>query len=471
MVSHAPIARDARVRKTATSVKQLGYKVTLVYGAREVPDIEYGDIDGVKTIGVPMHFLLALKRPEELEVFYKELWRPFYLGYRESGDRREAERRLAVMAARRPTDRPNRLLFRWLKTWHTFRSGLLYTRRKTRRRQEAHLNRKRQKWDWRRELPMVGDYEATLTPWLERLAPDILHIHDVEMLWGGVNAKQFWKDRGKHVALIYDSHEYVAGTHYKIHVQNAYSAMELEAAPHVDAAITVCEPIADLMIDRLPLPARPTVVLNTPRLSSVDGGSKRSLRQELGLSGDTPLLVYTGTLRSKRNLKRAVEALPFLPEVHFAVVGVPDVTGGYAELLVDTAAELEISDRLHMVSPVAPEEVIPFISSATVGLHPIISGVVNHEVALPNKLFDYVFAGLPVAVSDLPEMSRFVSQYGIGHVFDPLEPESIAAAVRRVLDDYEALARSANNPQLRQEYSWEAQETKLASVYNGLGGW
>jgi len=474
MVSHGPIERDARIRKSSHSVLQMGYRVTVVYGDPNVSAVTKGQLDGVETLAVPLRLYLAGQRGKDLEKYYKShdrLWRWFHWGYRHSDDRRVAERRLILMAQRRYTEPPGKFRRRWMEAVHKRRTKWFFQEQTRRERRRGPADKRRLSWNWRRELAIVGDYEATITPWIIERQPDIIHVHDVHTLWGGVNAKAYWQARGRRVALVYDAHEYVAGwIPEDPFLQHGFSALELEAVPYVDASITVCEPIADLMYQHLPLDARPTVVLNAPPLDAATVKPRGQLRAEVGLDNDTPLVVYTGDIKARRNLKNVIAALPDLPGVHLAVVGVPFVTGPLAGALSEAAGQLGVADRFHLVNPVAPEEVVAFVASATVGIAPFIGGIVNHELSLPNKLFDYLLAGIPVAVSDLPEMGRVVRQYGIGHVFDPLNPGSIAQAIRQVLDNYPALLEAVRQPALREVFSWEAQESKLQQLYGDVVG-
>jgi glycosyltransferase involved in cell wall biosynthesis len=88
---------------------------------------------------------------------------------------------------------------------------------------------------------------------------------------------------------------------------------------------------------------------------------------------------------------------------------------------------------------------------------------------MPTKLFEAAFSGIPLCVSDLPEMRRFVEVFGIGRVMDQSNPEKIAQAVREVFENrqnYSLTEQSRNR--LRQEYGWGAQSHKLAKLYEDL---
>jgi glycosyltransferase involved in cell wall biosynthesis len=180
------------------------------------------------------------------------------------------------------------------------------------------------------------------------------------------------------------------------------------------------------------------------------------------------LAVYSGVLHANRNLVPLVEAFKTLDDVHLAVVCVPSAHHPQAALLADKAEALGVGDRVHLVDPVAPEQVVTLLTEATVGVIPIEEGLANHEMALPNKLFDYIWAGLPVAVSRAKSMARLVEDAGLGVTFDPRDPAAGAAAIRRLLADLPAFRAAVRDPALRARFGWEAQAAKLATLYASL---
>jgi glycosyltransferase involved in cell wall biosynthesis len=319
---------------------------------------------------------------------------------------------------------------------------------------------------WREELMNVADLEGAFTPWLERLEPDILHLHDIHLLGAGVNAKRALAARGAKVRAIYDAHEYVKGMHgpnpYQV---AAYAQMERELVGEMDGVTTVSEEIADMLERDLSLPRRPTVVLNSPPADAGRAKAAETVRERVGLGPKTPLVVYAGVLHTNRNLLPLVDAFREIPGAHLAIVCVPSTRGWGADIVRARVAEQGLGGRIHLVEPVAPEQVVGFLSGAWMGVHPMATGLPNHEMALPNKLFDYVWAGLPVAVSRVRTMASFVADAGIGASFDPEDPADVARAIREVLADRERLAANARSEELRRRYAWERQAEKLAGLY------
>jgi glycosyltransferase involved in cell wall biosynthesis len=117
------------------------------------------------------------------------------------------------------------------------------------------------------------------------------------------------------------------------------------------------------------------------------------------------------------------------------------------------------------VAPVGQDDLIDYLASADVALHPLPGGTPNHDQALPNKLFEYLHAGLPLVVSDAVLMADFVRSNGLGEVFRTDDAADLARAVNRVLDGGGATASRA---ELTARYCWQQQEPTLVSLYHSL---
>jgi len=88
----------------------------------------------------------------------------------------------------------------------------------------------------------------------------------------------------------------------------------------------------------------------------------------------------------------------------------------------------------------------------------------NHKYSLPNKFFEYAMAGLPILVSDLPEMRKFVEKYNCGVICESITPKGIARGIKKLLEqDLEKLGKNARK--MAEDHSWEMQEKKLLRLY------
>lgn len=328
--------------------------------------------------------------------------------------------------------------------------------------------------DWRRLLPEMADYELAFAPAIDRLEWDVLHAHDVHMVGIASRAVARRRARGQEASWVYDAHEYVAGlslygsrTRRKV---AAYLSLEAEYIGSAAGVLTVTEPLAVELQRRYRLPSRPTVVMNSPVLGAGSSEIDVSLRDSVGLADDVPLVVYSGGVTQARGIQTAVAAMPDLPGVHLAIVCVPHKQVQQAQRLLAQARALGVADRLHLLDPVRPDEVSAFVASADVGLLPI-RHFGSHEMALANKLFEYLYAGIPVLVSDCKAQADFVRSHGVGAVHVADDASSFAVELRSLLARHDEVAQViAHSPDLLEPYAWERQETALRGFYRQLLG-
>ncbi|GAB3229771.1 hypothetical protein GCM10027447_23380 [Glycomyces halotolerans] len=324
---------------------------------------------------------------------------------------------------------------------------------------------------WRRLDPALWDLELAFGPVIDELRPDLIHANDFQMLGVGARAKLRAAASGRDVKLVWDAHEFLPGMKpWKQHPWwlAAQEAHEREHAPCADAVVTVSEPLADLLVDEHGLAERPAVVMNAPDVSG-EWDAAPSLREHCGIGPDTPLIVYSGAPLEQRGMHLIVEALPELPEIHAAFV-VSKPHWRYVRRMEARAAELGVADRTHVLTYVAYRQIVPYLSEADVGVHPLRAGIVNHEIALANKFFEYSHAHLPIVVSDVKTMGEMVRRTGQGEVFKSGDVDDLARAIKQILDDPERYRKAYNGQVPLDEWTWEGQAGRLAEVYARLLG-
>lgn len=334
--------------------------------------------------------------------------------------------------------------------------------RSTRDDQRRHL-------DWRHIVSEMNDYAFSFDPIIDDLEWDVIHAHDVHMMGVASRAVARRKKRGLKACWIYDAHELVSGLSvYPPRTQrrvNAFYAMEREYLRHASGIITVSDPLADVLTQQYGLHMRPTVVMNTPDAGALTVSATTEVRSTLGLADEVPLIVYSGGVTSARGLKTVVEALPLLPKAHFAVVCVPHKRSAPARELEELAKHLGVDTRFHLLDPVPPDQVSSFLRTADLGVIPILK-CGSHDVALPNKLFEYGFAGLRVLVSDLPAQTDFVANHSLGLSHKAGDPDSFACGARKLLsrEDYPPVEDGPLKSNLT-PYVWERQAERLRQFY------
>jgi glycosyltransferase involved in cell wall biosynthesis len=315
----------------------------------------------------------------------------------------------------------------------------------------------------RRRLPhaaRLGAEAARLALRTTSTGPDAVHAHDAAMLLPGLLAA-----RRSGAKLVYDSHELATGVPYRSRAWAAVVAgAERLGVPRADAVITVSDGIAARLSERYGLRRPPTVIRNFPDLPPPGAARVPDLRRELGI-GDAPLVLHQGAVAAGRGCETLLRALCLLPNAHLLFLG---AEGPYAPHLRMFAHECGVATRTHMLPPAPPEALLSYTAQADVGVSLLEDSCENHRLALPNKPLEYVAAGLPVVVSDLPEAGRLVREHGIGWCADPSDPGSVAAALRVALAQQDEEGLRQRLGKAASELSWERERQRLLSLYDEL---
>lgn len=461
------IAVDTRVKKTAASLARLGLRVTVVgYGAE---GRETARMAGCDIVRVPIAWTHKEAGPFPL---------PRPLSPRTRAGLQIKDYRESVIAwGTRPAAGPARPLRKAAKLaglWGLRGAGAVVRRTFSDAVPEQEVQEE-PSLPWRAIVPIAVDYLEALTPEIVRLRPDVIHAHDVHTIAAAsAAAEELEQLTGCRPLWLYDAHEFIAGLSLygrrNATERAGWLNLEQEFAPRADAIITVSPDLADELARRYPRVHRVEVVLNSPWRTDGEAHRPRGggVRGAVGLPPETPLLVYSGVVTEARGVRTAIEAMPHLPECHLAIVS---TTYGstLTALLRDRAEALGAADRVHILPPVPAQDVVAHLSTADVGLIPI-KRFPSHDVALTNKLFEYLHAGLPVVVSDCPAQKRFVRTEDIGAVHITDDPLDLALAVRAVVSDLGYYRVHARRPALIERFSWQGAERQLAALYSDLVG-
>jgi glycogen(starch) synthase len=236
--------------------------------------------------------------------------------------------------------------------------------------------------------------------------------------------------RESRARLVYDAHELYA--EFEPEPPRIYRAvasrLEGALARRADAVVTVSDELAEELQRRFALRGRPHVVVNAPELVEREAG-------EPPAAG--PLrAIYQGAFGTGRTLDDLAAAIRLAPSVAFAVrVPRADPAALRAEL-----ARRRLDDRVEVLPPLGPHELASALDGFDLGLvfdRPVTR---NAELAAPNKLFEYLMAGLAVVAPRLPALASLVEREGVGVTFEPGRPEALAQALEELSADRARLA-------------------------------
>ncbi len=320
---------------------------------------------------------------------------------------------------------------------------------------------------WRRVLPTIVDDDIVLGRVLDKIKPDLIHVHDVFMMGVAAAAAHRAAQAGRTVALVYDAREYLPGLAYlPPRTIAAYCDLEREFIADFDAVLTVSATLAQFLKRDHDLVSEPALVLNAPVVAPPGAGDP-TVRDVLRLAADVPLMVYIGGVNPARGVHTAIEALVPVPQAHLALL--VNSRSHVVRELEDLARSLGVSERLHLLPFVLPERVPHFLSTADIGLSTLLH-VKNHDLALTNKFCEYLCAGLPVITSDTPTQAEIVTAHGLGAVYTAGDPDDLARAVTDVLANLPAIRARVQDPVVQETYSWTGQAAVLRTTYESLIG-
>jgi len=291
-------------------------------------------------------------------------------------------------------------------------------------------------------------------------SPDIVHAHDLNTLEVAVALK---KELG--IPLVYDSHEIASDRNHHTAAQKRKSETdERRLLLDVDHVIMVSYGCAQYTTEKYGI-ALPTVIMNTPEINS-DEATTRSLRAEFNIPDSHVVLVHQGSLQKNRGIEETIQAVREIPDCTYIIIGY----GQHRPFLEEYVRSENLSDKVKFFGPVPSEQLVEWAASADIGICTIVGKTKSYLYAMPNKLFEYTMAGLPVVASNYPDMGAYVADNQMGVTCDPESPQDIRRAINELISDPELRRQCAQASRVaRTKYNWSVEKDKLLAIYNELG--
>lgn len=296
--------------------------------------------------------------------------------------------------------------------------------------------------------------------------PDIYHAHDYFTILPACIAAKLTGAR-----LVYDAHELtrdmVAAITFRLKIWAAIENMCLKKA---DKIIAANDSRAEIMWKEYGLCEKPAFLLNCCSLKQKPQKRTPPRKREILASHGIPLdgrkvVIYEGRLESERGLENLAKSLRSLPGAILLFIG----AGPLSDQLIRLTREHSLTDRIFFIRKLDNKSLMELLwNVGDVGVAIYQNTCRNNYFCAPNKLFEYLISGMPVAAADLPELTKIVKGYNVGEVFDPEDPDSIAHAITTILGNNNENTIKNNIDTVINDYNWEKEGRKLFDLYESL---
>ncbi|MBI4947224.1 MAG: glycosyltransferase [Bacteroidetes bacterium] len=307
-----------------------------------------------------------------------------------------------------------------------------------------------------------AEYNLRLFFYLLFHRADILVANDLDTLLANYLASKF-----KNSKLVHDSHEYFTGVpelEGRSFAKKTWKRIESRIFPKLKYMYTVNDSIAKLYKDEYGVDIK--VVRNFPVLLKGDGVlSFPKTKMELGLPEEKKIILYQGSVNVDRGLAEAIEAMQYVNDAVLLIVGDGDIL----EEVKEKAEKLNLGGKTIFKKRVPFEDLWNYTSHADIGISLDKDTNINYRFSLPNKIFDFVHAGVPVLATNLVEIKKIFKKYEIGTMIENHDPKNIAESINIMLNDSEKMKRWKENcKNASRELCWQNEEKVLKEIYSNF---
>lgn len=282
-----------------------------------------------------------------------------------------------------------------------------------------------------------------------------IHANDLDTL-----LPAFLVSRIRNKNLVYDTHEYFTGVPELLKrpvVRKVWKSIESFIFPKLKNTITVNDSIANLYFNDYRI--KPTVIRNIPAKQELFKVSRR----ELNLPENKFLIILQGSgINVDRGGEEAVEMMQFLEDAILIIAGSGDVL----PQLRENVDRLKLENKVIFKDKMPYQELMKHTAVCDLGLTLDKDTNINYRFSLPNKLFDYIHAGIPTLASNLPEVKRIIETYQIGIISPDHNAKNLAEIINQLMDDPIKQNEFKSNCTLAaKELSWENEAKSLSEFY------
>ena len=253
--------------------------------------------------------------------------------------------------------------------------------------------------------------------------------------------------------IVFDAHEMfpeVPEVTNRKFVKSIWTKIEDWIFPQLKHTYTVCQSIADIYNERYKMNMQ--VIRNIPFAEPASTNKIAPIQ-----SDGKKIILYQGAVNIGRGIEWIIDAMPYLDDFIFYVVGDGDIL----EDLKTSVNQRGLSDKVIFTGRVPFEDLPAYTECADIGVNLLENRGLNYYYSLPNRIFDFIRKNIPILASDFPEIRRIVTHYEIGMLIDCYEPRFLADKIR-------LLAAKESNKEgfsiANTELTWEKESKILLKI-------
>lgn len=294
---------------------------------------------------------------------------------------------------------------------------------------------------------------------LFKFSPQIVMAIDLPMLPVAVALARQSKS-----SLVYDSHELYSEQEFSSLEKKRWQYIESKYIHDCHAVITVNSSIASELVRRYKIPPV-NIIYNAVHCDDLLANSSL-FHQAFNLPAKRKILLFQGGLSKGRNLETLIQAIQYVknPFIDLVILG----DGQLSSTLKKLAISANVKNRVYFHPEVPQKLLLKYTQSADAGLIPYQATCLNNYYCTPNKLFEFIAAGLPILASDLPEISNIINTHKIGLTGRLSTPKEIARMIDVFFQDEKLYQCKQNVLMARKTFCWRHEEKKLIKIFEAM---
>lgn len=300
-----------------------------------------------------------------------------------------------------------------------------------------------------------AEYNIRLFLKLLFLKTDILLANDLDTLLPNFLIAKIYGKK-----LVYDSHELFTETPELLNrafTKGFWKIIEKNTVPKVKNAITVSNSIANYYNQKYQTEF--ITIRNVPYTSPTIAGLLPFPTK------NKKIIIYQGAINIGRGIELMIDTISYLDDCIFVIIGIGDIYTA----IINKIKRQKLEKKVFLLGKLNPNELKKITPLADLGISLEENLGLSYHYALPNKLFDYIHAKVPVLISDLPEMKKIVTKNNIGIVATEKSPKKLAESINQLFNDKEKYQLFKKNLQSTvKKYNWEKESAKLKSMFRNL---